>query len=198
MISAAGSLRSTNTTTTSTSFRHPNGQVALLPLVLKVVIPGDDVIWVRERFPRHLERNSMVPLVALRLRRVPCESRFHVFTIVYSPRDRSKRAAQDQAILTTERLARDTCPNPSVGWLPGLAFTLHALARDRIDPAEVFGPAAIFDLSTSARQRTGADSPPKSTITLRSQAGTMSSPDTDVMMSIRTGSMPIWKNTSGS
>jgi len=50
MISAAGSLRSTNTTTTSTSFRHPNGQVALLPLVLKVVILGDDVIWVRERF----------------------------------------------------------------------------------------------------------------------------------------------------
>jgi hypothetical protein len=92
MISTAGSLRSTNTTTTSTRLRViPIAKVPRLPFVLKVVILGDDVIWVRERFPRHLERNSMVPLVALHFRRIPRESHFHVFIIVYSNKDRSKR-----------------------------------------------------------------------------------------------------------
>ena len=38
--------------------RHPDSQAA--PFVLKAVVRGDDVIGVRERFPSHLERNSMV------------------------------------------------------------------------------------------------------------------------------------------
>ena len=70
--------------------RHPDNQVTLLPFFLKVVILGDDVIGVRE-VPSYLERNSMVPLVALRFRRIPGESRFHLFTIVYSCVNHSKR-----------------------------------------------------------------------------------------------------------
>ena len=62
---------------------HPDSQV-LLPFVRKVVILGDDMIGVREHIPRHLERDPMVPLIALRFRRVPGESRVHAFTIVYS------------------------------------------------------------------------------------------------------------------
>src|ERR1035438_2002436 len=85
MISTAGSLRiDENNDHQHQVTCHPDSHVALLPFVLKVVILGDDVIGVRERFPSHLERDPMVPLIALRFRRVPGESRIHAFTIVYS------------------------------------------------------------------------------------------------------------------
>jgi hypothetical protein len=55
---------------------HPDGQVALLEFVLKLLILGDDVVWVSERFLSQLERNSMFPLVALLFRLVPHGFRF--------------------------------------------------------------------------------------------------------------------------